>query len=53
MSGKNFGELMGFFPKCLNPYKIQTIFKLEFVLEIIIQNPERIGSWAKKETCSI
>jgi hypothetical protein len=53
MSIKNFSEFMIFFPKGLNPFNIQTRFKLEFVLEFIIQNPERIGSWATKETCSI
>jgi hypothetical protein len=53
MSIKNFSEFMRFFPKGLNPFNIQTRFKLEFVLEFIIQNPERIGSWATKETCSI
>jgi hypothetical protein len=31
-------------PKGLNPYKIQTTFKLEFVLNFIIQNLERFGA---------
>jgi hypothetical protein len=52
MSTNTFGEFMELFPKGLNPFKIQTRFKLEFVMEIIVQNPERIGSWAKKKTCS-
>jgi hypothetical protein len=37
----------------LYPFKIQTTFKSEFVLEFIIQNSEIFRSWAKKETCSI
>jgi hypothetical protein len=39
ISRKNFGELMDFFLKGLNPFKIQTCFKLEFFLEFIILNP--------------
>jgi hypothetical protein len=42
MSGKNFGKLMEFFLKGLNPFKIQSIFKLDFVMEFRIQNLERI-----------
>jgi hypothetical protein len=49
MSRQIFGELMRFFPKCLNPFKIQSRFKLDLLLDFIIQNSERIGSWAKKE----
>jgi hypothetical protein len=37
----------------LDPFKIQTIFKLDLLLEIIIQNPKVFGSWAKKEICYI
>jgi hypothetical protein len=37
----------------LNPFKIQARFKLDFVLEFIIQNTERFGSPSKKEMCSI
>jgi hypothetical protein len=51
MQRKNFGEFIEFYPKGLNPFKIQTNFKLEFILEFIIQNSERIGSWDKNETC--
>jgi hypothetical protein len=53
MSRKNFGEFMNFFLKGLSPFKIQSSFKLDFVMEFIIENPKRIGSRAKKETCSI
>jgi hypothetical protein len=50
----NFGEFMEFFPKGLNlPFKTQTSFKLDLLLEFIIQNLEGFGSWAKKEICSI
>jgi hypothetical protein len=48
MPRKNFGKLMEFFLKGLNPFKIQTRFKLELVLNFIIQNLEGFGSWAKK-----
>jgi hypothetical protein len=41
---------MRFFPKGLNPFKIQAGFKLDLFLEILIQNPEGFGSWNKKET---
>jgi hypothetical protein len=33
---KNFGELIGFFFKGLNPFKIQTKFKFELFLEFLI-----------------
>jgi hypothetical protein len=46
-------EFMGFLPKGLNPFKIQTRFKMDLILNFIIQNIERFGSWAKKENCSI
>jgi hypothetical protein len=49
MSSKIFGELIRFFSKVLNPFKIQTIFKLEFVLKFIIQNSERFGSWSNNQ----
>jgi hypothetical protein len=38
---KSFGEFMDCFLKGLNSFKIQTRFKLEYVLEFIIQNPDR------------
>jgi hypothetical protein len=44
---------MTFFPKDLDPFKIQSSFKLDFVLEFIIKNPERFESCPKKEMCSI
>jgi hypothetical protein len=47
ISRKNFGKFMDFFPKGSNPFKIQTIFKLEFALDFLIRNPERFGSWDK------
>jgi hypothetical protein len=53
MSRKIFGEFIEFFLKGLNHFKIQTSFKLEFLLEFLIQNPKGFGSWAKKESCSI
>jgi hypothetical protein len=40
MSRKNFSGFMRLFPKGLNPFKIQACFKLELVLEFIIQNLE-------------
>jgi hypothetical protein len=47
------GELMRFLPKGLKRLKIHTRFKLDFLLNFIIQNVERFRSWAKKEICSI
>jgi hypothetical protein len=44
---------MRFFPKGLNHFKNQTRFKFYFLLNFIIQNPERYGSWSKTEICSI
>jgi hypothetical protein len=44
---------MEFFLKGLNPFKIQTRSKLEFVMNFSIQNPEGFGSWDEKEFCSI
>jgi hypothetical protein len=49
MSTNTFGEFMELFPKGLNPFKIQTRFKLEFVMEIIVQNPERIEVGPKRK----
>jgi hypothetical protein len=37
----------------LNPFKIQTRFNLDLLLNFIIQNLERFGSWTEKENCSI
>jgi hypothetical protein len=53
MSRNNFSEFIRFFPKGWNPFKIQIIFKLDFFLNFIIHNPERIGSQDKHETCPI
>jgi hypothetical protein len=39
MSRYDFSEFFIFFPKGLNPFNIQTRFKLEFIMEFIIQNP--------------
>jgi hypothetical protein len=46
---------MRFSPKGLNfvNWTLFTTCKLDFVLNFIIQNPERIGSWDKKELGSI
>jgi hypothetical protein len=38
-------------PKGLNLFKVQSVFELEFLLNFIIQNPRRKGSWAKKDVC--
>jgi hypothetical protein len=46
MPRKIFGEFMEFLPKDLNPFKIQLDFELELLLNFIIQNPGKIGSWA-------
>jgi hypothetical protein len=51
--GYNVKEFMRFLPKGLNPFKIQTKFKLDLFLNFIITNLERFGSWAKKEICFI
>jgi hypothetical protein len=37
----------------LNPFKIQTRFKVDLFLNFIIQNLKRFWSLAKKEVCSI
>jgi hypothetical protein len=39
---------MRFFRRVLNPFKIQTGFKLELFMVIIIQNTQVFGSWAKR-----
>jgi hypothetical protein len=52
-SRKKFGEIMEFFSKGLNPFKIQTSFIFDLMLEFIIQNLEGFGIWAKKVICSI
>jgi hypothetical protein len=42
MSRRIFGEFMGFFPKGLNAFKIQTNFKLEIPLHFLIHESELI-----------
>jgi hypothetical protein len=49
----NFRGLMRFLPEGLNPFKIQTRFKVDLFPNFIIQNLERFWSLAKKEICSI
>jgi hypothetical protein len=44
MLRNNFGEFMEFLPKGLDPFKIQTRFKLDLIPDFLIQNPERFGS---------
>jgi hypothetical protein len=48
-SRKILGEFMTSFPRCLNPFEIQTRFKLDLLLNFIIQNLGSFGSWAKKK----
>jgi hypothetical protein len=51
ISRKNFSEFMDFFPKGLNPFKIQVRFTFELVADFIVQPPEGFVSWAKNEKC--
>jgi hypothetical protein len=51
ISRKIFGEFREFFPKGLNPYKIQASLKFDLFPRFLIQNPEGFGSWAKNESC--
>jgi hypothetical protein len=44
MPRKIFGEVMEFFPKGLNPFKIQANLIFDFFPGFLIQNPEGIGS---------
>jgi hypothetical protein len=37
MPGKIFGEFMGFFPKGLYPFKIQTNMKLDLLYGFLVQ----------------
>jgi hypothetical protein len=48
----NFGGLMRFL-QGLNPFKIQTRFKVDLFSNFIIQNIERFWTLGKKEICSI
>jgi hypothetical protein len=45
----NFGGLMRFLPEGLNPFKIQTRFKVDLFPNFIIKNLERFWSLAKKK----
>jgi hypothetical protein len=49
----NFGGLMRLLHESLNPFKIQTMFKVNLFLNFIIQNLERFWSLAKHKICSI
>jgi hypothetical protein len=51
MPRKIFGEVMEFFPKGLNPFKIQANLIFELFPGFLIQNSEGIGSWAEMEVC--
>jgi hypothetical protein len=44
---------MIFFLKDLNPFKIQTKFKVDLFLNFIIQNLEEFWSLVKNKICSI
>jgi hypothetical protein len=44
---------MIFLAEGLNPFKIQTRFKVDLFLNFIIQNLERFWSLAKKKICSV
>jgi hypothetical protein len=45
--------LMRFLPEGLNPFKIQTRFKVDLFSNFILQNLERFWSFSKKKICSI
>jgi hypothetical protein len=51
MPRKIFGKVMEFFPKQLNPFKIQVNLIFDLFPRFSIQNLEGIGSWAKMEVC--
>jgi hypothetical protein len=51
MPGKIFGEVMEFFSKGLNPFKIQANLIFDLFPVFLIQNPCEFGSWAKVEVC--
>jgi hypothetical protein len=44
MPGKIFGEVMEFFPKGLNPFKIQANLIFDLFPGFLIQNPFRFWS---------
>jgi hypothetical protein len=41
-------EFMRFFWEGLNPFEIQTSFKVDLLLNFVIQNLEIFGSWTKR-----
>jgi hypothetical protein len=45
--------LMRFLPEGLNPFKIQTRFKVDLFPNFIIQNLEEFWSLVKNKICSI
>jgi hypothetical protein len=49
----NFSKFKRLFAKGLNPFKIQTRFKLDLLMNFIIQNPESFGSWANRKVWKI
>jgi hypothetical protein len=49
----NFREFIRFFQKGLNHFKIQEIFKFEFVPKKLTCNPKGIWSWSKRQSCSL
>jgi hypothetical protein len=51
MARKIFVKVMEFFPKCLNPFKIQANLIFDLFPGFLIQNPCGFGSWAKIEVC--
>jgi hypothetical protein len=51
MPRKIFGEVMEFFPKGLNPFKIQANLIFELFPGFLIQYPDGIGNWDKMEVC--
>jgi hypothetical protein len=53
MSRLNFGELMRFFAKRFDPFKIQKASYWNLLLTFITTNLESFRRWDKKENCSI
>jgi hypothetical protein len=51
-SRKNFDEFITFFPKGLNPFKIQTKFKCSLVSDFLIRILLIICNPSLKESCS-
>jgi hypothetical protein len=53
LANQNFGQFLRFFQRGLNPFKIQSKFKSQKVVEFIFQILFRIGSLANEQSCSI